>query len=345
MSRVLICLIVQGFYLTIGSPFFCPKCHAATNIASDSAVDLQPREEADKNKGNLATPNGKTPLWITISSFLSVSGMIGGLGWHLVNNKGNLTIPYKVMGSRNTPEFHLGFLSDVFIGFVTANSLHLAIAGIVDYQNATLDSQKENRIYFSLIALGILSGFGGGPLLTALSRQLRNTLTPDEQKKEIAKQLAPQLELTEVLNIAQTALASDISNPQNIIARKEALRKIEEISKDVLHVRTLAIYHGRLYRQLGNLSAGIDALTRTLEIRRKKGIPKDKDDAALLFNRSCYQTLESTTNAKDELLKRAWEDLQICVKLDPTVLEQAKTDDDLAALREKFDFNSLNKAA
>ena len=321
-------------------------------------------------------------FWQVVTVFLTVTGAVGGFGWHLVSNKGAILFPAlkriesdsgeqtlvkKVvvwkLGLRGvtrseheeratvkkTNGYYLGFLNDVLIGIITANSLHLAIAGIVDYQSAIGDAAKQNRIYFSLIALGILAGFGGAPLLKSLSKRLRDTLTPEEKEevqevaKSAAKDTAKGAETTaEFLASVNTALlAPETSEGQ--AAKRSALAQGEVAHQAVPESRRIGIALGRLYRQCNELPKAITVLTRTLESRKE---PKNKDDADLLYNRACYRSLlaENIPDQAARLRETAWKDLEQSVALSPENLEEATADKDFAPLRQHFNFEKLRSS-
>lgn len=76
--------------------------------------------------------------------------------------------------------FDFGFLADVLVGIIAANALHLAISGILKY-----NEPATNNVYFTLIALGVLVGFSGARVLPVWA----NTLLSPEQKNQVAQQV------------------------------------------------------------------------------------------------------------------------------------------------------------
>jgi len=128
-----------------------------------------------------ATP---TVTWQQIVITLTVSGAVGGFGYHLVLHKGALDLPQR---TTDTPRKMLcGFLSDVFIGIIAANSINIALSGIIDYSKG---SWHDAKLTTTLISLGILAGFSGGPVLQALSKKVLDTLGAkvDELSKDQAE--------------------------------------------------------------------------------------------------------------------------------------------------------------
>jgi hypothetical protein len=80
--------------------------------------------------------------------------------------------------------FDFGFLSDVLIGMIAANALHLAISGIVKYDAPI--GEDRNNVYFTLIALGILAGFSGANVLPTWAQKV---LSPQQQVAQVTKEL------------------------------------------------------------------------------------------------------------------------------------------------------------
>jgi len=233
---------------------------------------------------------------------------------------------------------------------ITANSLHLAIAGIVDYQSAIGDPSKTNRIYFSLIALGILSGFGGAPLLKSLSRRLRDTLTPEE-KQEVAQVVKTAAEkslksteiVSEFLSSAPVALDSP-KTPEGDAARSSAIEQGKAAHAIVPDSRRVAIMLGRLYRFCDELSAGISVLIDTFDARKT---PRNKDDADIQFNIACYRSLLAAKGGDEaaKYLHDGWESLKFSIKISPDNLAQALSDKDLEKLRSSFNVEELKGLA
>jgi hypothetical protein len=88
--------------------------------------------------------------------------------------------------------FDFGFLADLLVGLIAANALHLAISGIVRYQDDESSKTKPgSSIFFTLIALGILAGFSGAKILPGLATTL-DQLTPG-QKQEAATAVKAQI--------------------------------------------------------------------------------------------------------------------------------------------------------
>lgn len=134
----------------------------------------------------VACYNFVLPTWGIVTLILSISGLLGGLAFHLVENTGNVRWPHRVKGQ--APVTHFGIFADLIVGFAASNAIHLAISGLVSYEESRTDSA---RFYLTFIALGVLSGFGGATLLRALSDKLRETIGKEEfdgLKDQVAKE-------------------------------------------------------------------------------------------------------------------------------------------------------------
>jgi len=122
------------------------------------------------------------------------------------------------------------------------------------------------------------------------------------------------------------------------LARRDVLRQAEPLRVDFPHWRHLAILLARLHVHFGEEYAAIKILTETIEERDKRGLPRDMDYGALLFNRACYQNLaakkldnESKWRA-EKLRADAWQDLKRSVEIDPENIPEALQEPDFEGL-------------
>lgn len=129
-------------------------------------------------------------LWVQVTCLLTLFGAIGGFAFHLVKNEGKAIFP----GWQDSMTFRLGLLADVFVGVAAANAIHIAISGVVTYNNTAKD---DPRFYLNFVALGILCGFAGATLLQALSKKLQESLA--EKVGNIEKNLNATSDKTDLL--------------------------------------------------------------------------------------------------------------------------------------------------
>jgi hypothetical protein len=145
------------------------------------------------------------------------------------------------------------------------------------------------------------------------------------------------------MSSAAIALAAPLAGKENEAGRLEAVRKLEKRAQVYSHFRSIAIYLGRLYRQLNHLDKGIQALINALASRRRMNIPEDKDDADLLYNLACYYSVSAPAagDKTDEVCEKAWKALSKSVQLSPQNLDEAINDPDFVNLKKKYDFETL----
>ncbi|MEY2525379.1 MAG: hypothetical protein QOE73_150, partial [Verrucomicrobiota bacterium] len=91
------------------------------------------------------------------------------------------------------PAFQLGFLGDLLLGMVAANALHLALASMVQYNQS--DPEKRRTMYFTFLALGILTGYAGSSALSMWAKRMVNPSEVrsyiDQKVDEVAKDQQP----------------------------------------------------------------------------------------------------------------------------------------------------------
>lgn len=117
--------------------------------------------------------------WWEVTRILSLSGVVGGLAFHLVKHEGKLVLPRMAEAPRNA--FELGVGADILVGIAAANAIHIGVSGIASYAVA------DTKFYTTFIALGVLAGFGGATLLKALSEKLRETVSKGDFSELVAQ--------------------------------------------------------------------------------------------------------------------------------------------------------------
>jgi hypothetical protein len=201
-----------------------------------------------------------------------------------------------------------------------------------------LDQPKTDVL---LAGTAVAAGFAGIRVLRLASSRLEKQMTQlvKEETARVGDDSSKKLAfLTDALATASGVLEGHPDTDHSVDAkRRDAIERLLAARKDYPTLRTVGIYLGRLYVGLQDYTSAIRILTEFLEARRQTGITPDADDAALLYNRACYRSLLGTKqdpNAKEQLFRDGWNDLQESVKLDPTNLAEAKADSDLAPLVE-----------
>lgn len=123
-----------------------------------------------------------------VVAVLSLTGGLGGLAASLVKNERLLIMPKEKTDKPG--DIDTGFLADVFVGFVAANSVQLALAAFLDYK-ANQDNFVQKIV--SLVALGFVAGFSGPKIMAGLAKKLESQVekelraADEKQQKQIDK--------------------------------------------------------------------------------------------------------------------------------------------------------------
>lgn len=120
-------------------------------------------------------------------------------------------------------------------------------------------------------------------------------------------------------------------------SRREYIQSLKEIQKWAPTDRTIVVYIGRLYRQLGDYDAAIKELADVIKKRDERGENKGiyaQDHSDVLFNKACYLNLKADgAGAQSESLRKdAWKTISESVRIWPANLEDAKNDEDFNGL-------------
>lgn len=189
----------------------------------------------------------------------------------------------------------------------------------------------------ALTALCFVAGSIGYRLLPIVAAQLERRLGEVEKKAERADKAAKQ-------GSDLASVTSNVLIALQVLDRKEELTgvveqtvtQLETLSHQFPQERALHIVLARLYAEKKqDYDAAIAVLRRFL---KSKGSQKDKDVADVEFNIACYASLqlakETRENKRTELEKEGVEALTESLRILPGNRNDAKTDPDLAALRE-----------
>ena len=234
-------------------------------------------------------------------------------------------------------------------------------AGIILYCDGKLDTDiiKDAKSLVLLSSLGIIAGFSGIRLLRIMSGKLERRVEEIDGEVQEEKQVTAQLknDLTEQI-LKSNKMAEDMRHlsealsfaggilgqpepdkggaSESLIA--EAIEGLETVRKQFPTIRSIGIYLGRLYRRTKKLELAVAVLGEVLKSRRLKNLNLDEDDAALLFNRACYQNLraeaEQDPAGKSKLEKLAITDLKEIQKNSPRDFVEAQHDSDLKSIFE-----------
>lgn len=159
----------------------------------------------------------------------------------------------------------------------------------------------------------------------------------DENRRKIER-TDRYVELIDDMTFAFHVLSVRLDDPEWDAARHDAKRALLEQRRELPDSRRLAILLGRLYKHFRDYDAAVRVLTETMAERDRKQMPQDRDYAALLYNRACYQTLNAAKleplqpQRARTLRSQAWKDLNFSIALEPENKSEAKADLDLQTL-------------
>ncbi|HXE65297.1 MAG TPA: hypothetical protein VN519_17255 [Bryobacteraceae bacterium] len=188
----------------------------------------------------------------------------------------------------------------------------------------------------ALTALCFVAGSIGYRLLPIVAAQLEKRLGEVEKKAERADKAAKE-------GSDQAAVTSNVLIALQLLDRKEELSavvdqtisRLEALAQQFPQERALHIVLARLYAEKKqDYGSAIAVLRRFL---KGKGRQKDKDVSDVEFNIACYLSLtlakETSETKRSDLERQSIEALAECLRIVPGSLNDARTDPDLAALR------------
>jgi tetratricopeptide (TPR) repeat protein len=125
-------------------------------------------------------------------------------------------------------------------------------------------------------------------------------------------------------------LENDNRERQDVIEQLAAAKKSDPSN------RTIVVFIGRLYRQLGNLDLAIAALDDTIKERINLHQDSGPDYSDVLFNKACYLN-QKAKQAEDEMVKealraKAWQTLADAIRACPANLPSAEADGDFEGI-------------
>jgi hypothetical protein len=189
----------------------------------------------------------------------------------------------------------------------------------------------------AVTALCFVAGSIGYRLLPMVAAQLEKRLGEVEKKAEQADKTAKQ-------GSGQAAVTSNVLIALQVLDRKEELSavvnqtisQLETLSQQFPQERSLHIVLARLYAE--KKQDHNDAIAVLRRFVKAKGAQKDKDVSDAQFNIACYISSklanETGETKRSELEKEGVEALTESLRIVPGSLNDARTDPDLAALRD-----------
>jgi tetratricopeptide (TPR) repeat protein len=288
-----------------------------------------------------------TPVWVQILLCFGMSGAFGGIlaSMQLAN------LP-DLLRSAQADHWSLPRIFNVALALVIS-----AFGGIGGASAALFVMLLDGKIKQNLddisrltyVTSGLLAGFVGFQLLKRVAEGFAQALNAakdvaGKEASRIVEPLQKRAELFEAITEGMVALQNKESVRKETI--QEAIARLESIRKDFPENRRAAILLGRLYRHcMNDLQRAVEVLSDAKRGMDEKQNTKPDDEAAVLFNRACYNCLLSnnatTPLEKEELKNKGYADLELACKISPQNASQAATDADFGCIREEEKFRQL----
>ncbi|VTS01369.1 tetratricopeptide tpr_1 repeat-containing protein : TPR repeat protein OS=Nodularia spumigena CCY9414 GN=N9414_11007 PE=4 SV=1: TPR_1 [Gemmata massiliana] len=271
-----------------------------------------------------ATSDGRdafTPLYEALPTLLvlAVSGGLGGFVAGIKTNSAHsVAIPFMKDRALN-----LGFFGDIVIGLTTGIAIMFlgsAMLGITDQQ---IGANSKAYDALRLVALGILSGFGGLRILTSLSdSQVTEKLTAINQKVDRNRKLG------ELLREAAT-LRAQSKYPESYLYYQRAL-EIDPTSEEAQVCAAVALSY------IDEPNHYTDAV-RDLEV-----IATNRNSARAYYNLACLKQLSTDKKVQAYAVDEVIRALRRAIELEPDRYRTFATEDnDLKSLWKNQEFIAL----
>jgi predicted PurR-regulated permease PerM len=166
-----------------------------------------------------------------------------------------------------------------------------------------------------------------------LAAQANSRIT--ELKKEYESKSINIIKIASILARACVVLNTE-KTERNDQERRDVLKLLKQIEDLEPTNRSIAVFRGRIFRQLDDLAGAIEALDDTISKLISTGKNTGQDYADLLYNKSCYVNLsankQATESLREQLRNDAWELLKESIKIWSPNFADAQKDDDFQCL-------------
>lgn len=228
------------------------------------------------------------------------------------------------------------------IGVGGAVAINWVIIGIGKFSSV---ATAENRLY--ILALSVLSGFGGRRILPALTEKFEKELGQTQEELEKTKEEVN-------LNRLESQNTKQEVRFFNLISKSfEALREttVPSLRHETIHEleqylqanplsRKPAILLGRLQRVEHDLAGAIKGLDNFIEAKKSNN-QIDVDYADALYNRAAYKLEHWRSTKVEDILQQVYNDLGESIDVSPTNKTDAESDTDFEQIWEEDRFKSL----
>jgi tetratricopeptide (TPR) repeat protein len=212
-------------------------------------------------------------------------------------------------------KIELGIIGDALIGAATSLSVYgAAIASKL----ASIPEDNDTHLLLKLIAVGIIAGFAGIPLLSGISDRLVRDVQGVKKRVESVER-------------KEESLRKSIRGDS--LLEQKRYEEAERIFNDALSLdpdNELAVIGlAKVFRWTGRIEQAILLLTEFINRKR--------DASRAIYNRACYKALLNQNREAISDLKRA-------IQLDPFYHQYAQKDPDFESIRSDPEFPGFTSA-
>jgi hypothetical protein len=214
-----------------------------------------------------------------------------------------------------------------------------------------MESSDENKLY--LIVLGVVAGFIGHRILPRVARGLEERMDLTEKEAIFATKKADdavketekaQKEAEKAQKEAEKA-QKEAEKAQNItyaitLIETKAYKKAEKIllslgKTDPLNP-LINFKLANMYKRMEDFAKAVNLTSKYIEAMRAANKENDEEFGVALYNRACYRTKQALSSPRsDELLSKAFDDLERAIEFDPARRGYAWQDEDFEKLRKE----------
>lgn len=291
------CFGNNGFAQPPASIPTVPPAQQSTSIASNPPV----------------TPSNSVPLYQSVASPQPVS--VTELGRQLIEFQKTLTQGGKEYQDflRIETERHHKFLEWFYECSLKVLSGFIILVGAILVVLRAKTGEEIQRIVDEKINADVDAHIGKS--IRQLTEGKIEDITIEANKRIAGLKNEYEVKSNSIIKIASglsraCVVLDQESNARNDQERRDVLKLLKEIDELEPGNRTVAIFRGRLYKQLRDYSAAIKALDETISKRLSSGMASGQDYADILYNKACYisvlATEQAAENVKEQLRNEAW---------------------------------------
>ncbi len=267
----------------------------------------------------LSATSPLTEAAVTLATLAVAGGLGGFVAGIRTNSAHSIVIPFLIDRGLN-----LGFLGDIVIGMTTGIAIMFLGGAVLGITNQHIGSNSTPYDVLRLVALGIISGFGGLSILAKLSD---NNLS--ERLTAISHQVEKNQHLGEILREA-TSLRAQLKYRESHLFYQRAL-EIDPSNEEAL------VCGAVVWSYVDEPGHYVEAINRLQMI-----VQSHPQSARAFYNMHCLKALATEKKVMTYPTAEILSALESAIKLEPERYRIFAADDpDLASLKAVKDFNSL----